>query len=54
MKITNFISKKSVALNVHPSDKQEAIDMLIDLLMTSGVIRDKSAVRRDSRFYGIG
>ena len=47
MKITNFISKKSVALNVHPSDKQEAIDMLIDLLMTSGVIRDKSAVRRD-------
>lgn len=47
MKITNFISKKSVALNVHPSSKHEAIDMLIDLLMTAGAIKDKEAVRRD-------
>jgi len=47
MKITDFISKKSVALNVHPSDKHEAIDMLIDLLMTAGAIKDKEAVRRD-------
>lgn len=47
MKITNFISKKSVALNVHPTNKHEAIDMLIDLLMTAGAIKDKEAVRRD-------
>ena len=47
MKITNFISKKSVALNVHPADKHAAIDMLIDLLMTAGAIKDKEAVRRD-------
>ena len=47
MKITNFISKKSVALDVHPSTKHEAIDMLIDLLMTAGAIKDKEAVRRD-------
>lgn len=47
MKITNFISKKSVALNVHPTTKHEAIDMLIDLLMTAGAIKDKEAVRRD-------
>ena len=47
MKITDFISKKSVALNVHPTTKQEAIDMLIDLLMTGGAIRDKAAIRRD-------
>lgn len=47
MKITNFISKKSVALNVRPADKHEAIDMLIDLLMTAGAIKDKEAVRRD-------
>lgn len=47
MKITNFISKKSVALDVHPSTKQEAIDMLIDLLMTAGAIKDKAAVRKD-------
>ena len=47
MKITNFISKKSIALNVHPSDKNEAIDMLVDLLMTAGTIRDKALVKRD-------
>ena len=47
MKITNFISKKSVALNVHPATKLEAIDMLIDLLMTAGAIKDKGAIRRD-------
>lgn len=47
MKITNFISKKSVALNVHPSTKLEAIDMLIDLLMTAGAVKDKAAIRRD-------
>ena len=47
IKITNYISKKSIALNVHPTDKNEAIDMLIDLLMTAGTIRDKAAVKRD-------
>ena len=47
MKITNYISKKSVALNVHPSTKLEAIDMLIDLLMTAGAVKDKEHVRRD-------
>ena len=47
MKITNFISKKSIALNVHPSNKNEAIDMLIDLLMTAGTIRDKALVKKD-------
>lgn len=47
MKITNFLSKKSIALGVHPSTKLEAIDMLIDLLMTAGAIRDKEVVRRD-------
>ena len=47
MKITNFISKKSVALDVHPSTKHEAIDMLIDLLMTAGAVKDKESVRRD-------
>jgi len=47
MKITNYISKKSIALNVHPSDKNEAIDMLVDLLMTAGTIKDKTLVKRD-------
>jgi len=47
LKITNFISKKSIALDVHPSTKNEAIDMLIDLLMTAGAVKDKDAVKRD-------
>lgn len=47
MKITNYISKKSIALNVHPTEKNEAIDMLIDLLMTAGAIKDKAIVKRD-------
>ena len=47
MKITNFISKKSVALNVSLSTKIEAIDMLIDLLVTAGAVKDKEAVKRD-------
>lgn len=47
MKIINYISKKSVALNVHPTTKLEAIDMLIDLLMTAGAVRDKERMRRD-------
>lgn len=47
VKITNYISKKSIALNVHPTDKNEAIDMLVDLLMTAGTIRDKAIVKRD-------
>ncbi len=47
MKIINFLSKKSIALGVHPSTKLEAIDMLIDLLMTAGAIKDREAVRRD-------
>lgn len=47
MKITNFLSKKSIALNVHPTGKNEAIDMLIDLLMTAGTIRDKAIVKKD-------
>ena len=29
VKITNYISKKSIALNMRPADKNEAIDMLM-------------------------
>ena len=47
MKITKFIPKAAVALNMHPSSKEEAIDMLIDLLATGGVIKNKAAVRKD-------
>ena len=47
MKITKFIPKGAVALNMSPSTKNEAIDILIDLLDSSGIIKDKKAVRND-------
>ena len=47
MKITKFIPKGAIALNMTPSNKQEAIDMLIDLLASSGIIKDKKSVRKD-------
>ena len=47
MKITKFIPKGAIALNMTPSTKQEAIDILIDLLASSGVIKDKKSVRKD-------
>lgn len=47
MKITKFIPKGAIALNMNPSTKQEAIDILIDLLAKSGIVKDKKAVRKD-------
>ncbi len=47
MKITKFIPKGAIALNMTPSTKQEAIDILIDLLANSNIIKDKKAVRKD-------
>ena len=47
MKITKFIPKGAIALNMNPSTKQEAIDILIDLLASSGIIKDKKSVRKD-------
>ena len=47
MKITKFIPKGAVALNMTPKTKTEAIDMLIDLLGSSGIIKDKKSVRKD-------
>ena len=47
MKITKFIPKGAIALNMTPSTKQEAIDILIDLLANSNIIKDKKSVRKD-------
>ena len=47
MKISKFIPKGAVALNMAPASKSEAIDMLLDLLDSAGVIKNKPAVRKD-------
>ena len=47
MKITKFMPKGAIALNMNPSTKQEAIDILIDLLASSGIVKDKKSVRKD-------
>ena len=47
MKITKFIPKGAIAINMTPSTKQEAIDILIDLLANSNIIKDKKSVRKD-------
>ena len=47
MKITKFIPKGAVALNMSPKTKNEAIDILIDLLDKSNIIKDKKSVRKD-------
>ncbi len=47
MKITKFIPKGAVVLNMTPKDKNEAIDILLDLLVKSNIVKDKEAVRKD-------
>ena len=47
MKITKFIPKGAVALNMTPSTKNEAIDLLIDMLDKCNIIKDKKSVRKD-------
>ena len=47
MRISQFIPKGAVALNMTPANKQEAIDILIDLLDSCGLLKDKQSVRKD-------
>lgn len=60
MKITELLSKKSVLLDAKPSNKEEAIDILVNLMSESGNISDiekyKQAVlkREEEGTTGIG
>lgn len=46
MRIVDLLSKDSIALNVSPKSKPEAIDMLVDLQVKGGKIADKEAYKK--------
>ncbi len=45
MRIVDLLNKNSIALNVSPSDKNEAINMLVELQVKGGKIEDKEKYR---------
>lgn len=45
MKITDLLDSRSIALDVAPKNKKEALDMLVELMAASGKINDKEAYR---------
>lgn len=46
MRITDLLDKRSIELNGTPSDKKEALDGVISLMMKSGKISDEESYRR--------
>lgn len=46
MRITDLLNKDSILLNGSPKSKSEAIDMLIDLQVKSGRIKDKDVYKK--------
>lgn len=47
MKITDLLKKEGIELNGQPKTKQEAIDQMVDLMQTTGVLLDKEAYRQN-------
>ncbi|MDD5923647.1 MAG: fructose-specific PTS transporter subunit EIIC [Clostridia bacterium] len=47
MRIVDLLSKNSIVLNVTPTSKEEAIDMLIELQLKAGNISDKDMFKKD-------
>ena len=46
MRITDLLDKKSVKLDAAPSNKQETLDMAVELMGKSGKIKDIEAYRK--------
>lgn len=46
MRIVDLLNKESIALGVSPADKNEAIDMLVELQVKGGKIADKAKYRQ--------
>ncbi|WP_196594463.1 PTS fructose transporter subunit IIABC [Pectinatus sottacetonis] len=46
MHITDLLKKSSIMLNAHPADKKDAINMLIDLMDTTGNLSDKEIYKQ--------
>lgn len=60
MHITDLLKKESILLDVHPVDKKDAINMLVDLMDNAGVLTDKEMykkavfLREESGTTGLG
>ncbi len=60
MHITDLLKKEGILLDAHPSDKQNAIDMLVDLMDSTGILSDKEVykkavlLREESGTTGLG
>ena len=46
MRITDLLDKRSISLDGAPKNKQEALDMAIDLMKGSDKINDQDAIRK--------
>lgn len=46
MRITDLLDKRSISLDGDPKNKQEALDMAIDLMKGSDKINDQEAYRK--------
>ena len=46
MRITDLLDKRSISLDGAPKNKQEALDMAIDLMKGSDKINDQEAYRK--------
>lgn len=47
MRITDLLDKRSISLTGAPADKQEALDLMVDLMVKSGKINDREAYRKE-------
>ena len=60
MRITDLLDKRSIAFDKNPANKQETLDMAVDLMCASGKINDTEAYRKqvylreEDRTTGIG
>ena len=43
MRITDLLDKRSIAFDKNPANKQETLDMAVDLMCASGKINDTEA-----------
>lgn len=60
MHITDLLKKEGILLDAQPSDKKNAIDMLVDLMDSTGILNDKEVykkavlLREESGTTGLG
>ena len=53
MRITDLLDKRSVMLGAAPSDKKQALELAISLMVQSGKIADEEAYRQQAFLQAI-